>query len=308
MTIEELRSYKQIRTPDYAALANYVNRAKGDKRTMAQFAEDTGIGASTLSRIANMKIQKPLAIEVLFTIYENRADPQDDRLGILLARANGLVSPERIGAMNERHSRYGRQYEEENRELMMKNGIIAGVAAAGIPIIKVENSTMLTRRQLDVPLTYHGPVYNFRMLIGPTVSGIDTWDFYTYSGLVFGQDDPYPRNPEFMCRDAFRRIQHHLLRDAWEPESLRNRKISIAFLDEEVFNLFVEAIRPAKVHNEFSALLLNRHTFSVIDEVWFPGQYTGLSNVSIFQMPAPIDSDDDTDYEDYEPENMEDNE
>ena len=48
MTIEELQSFQQVRTPDVAALANYVNYAKGPNRTMAQFAADTEISASTL--------------------------------------------------------------------------------------------------------------------------------------------------------------------------------------------------------------------------------------------------------------------
>ena len=80
MTIEEIRGYQQLRTPDYAALANCVNRAKGPNRTMAQFAEDTGISASTLSRIVNMNIKKPMAIDLIIKIFEKRADQEDEYL------------------------------------------------------------------------------------------------------------------------------------------------------------------------------------------------------------------------------------
>ncbi len=50
-TVEEIKEFEQVRTPDYALLANLVLRAKGPERAMAQFAIDTEIGASTLSRI-----------------------------------------------------------------------------------------------------------------------------------------------------------------------------------------------------------------------------------------------------------------
>ena len=93
MTIEEIRGYQQLRTPDYAALANCVNRAKGPNRTMAQFAEDTGVSASTLSRIVNMNIKKPLSVDLIIKIFEKRAAQEDEFLLESMARANGLLSP-----------------------------------------------------------------------------------------------------------------------------------------------------------------------------------------------------------------------
>ena len=90
MTVEEIRSYKQIRTPDYARLASLVSQAKGPDRTMAQFAETTGIGASTLSRLVNLNIKKPLSMETIIKIYEGRANAEDEYLLEALARANGM--------------------------------------------------------------------------------------------------------------------------------------------------------------------------------------------------------------------------
>ena len=49
----------QIYAPDKQKLAELVIKAKGNKRTMAQFAIDTGISAPTLSRISNGKISNP---------------------------------------------------------------------------------------------------------------------------------------------------------------------------------------------------------------------------------------------------------
>ena len=73
MAEERDTEYVQVRTPDIMRISEYVIKAKGINRTMAQFAEDCGIGASTLSRIANGKISKPLSEDTVKAIYEHRA-------------------------------------------------------------------------------------------------------------------------------------------------------------------------------------------------------------------------------------------
>ena len=46
MAEERDTEYVQVRTPDIMRISEYVIKAKGINRTMAQFAEDCGIGAS----------------------------------------------------------------------------------------------------------------------------------------------------------------------------------------------------------------------------------------------------------------------
>ena len=57
--------YVQVRTPDKIDIAHLVNIAKGPDRTMAQFADECQISASTLSRIVNGKTTKPLAYDTI---------------------------------------------------------------------------------------------------------------------------------------------------------------------------------------------------------------------------------------------------
>lgn len=84
--------YVLARTPDLLRLGELVTRAKGPSRTMAQFAEDCGIGASTLSRIANGKITKAVSLENLQAIYDHR-DESVELPFETFARADGYVSP-----------------------------------------------------------------------------------------------------------------------------------------------------------------------------------------------------------------------
>ena len=51
--------------PDMAQLAELINKAKGELRTMAQLAEESGTSASTLSRKVNQKAERPIPFELL---------------------------------------------------------------------------------------------------------------------------------------------------------------------------------------------------------------------------------------------------
>ena len=131
MTVDEIRNYKQIRTPDYSLLASLVSQAKGSERTMAQFSEATGIGASTLSRLVNHNIKKPLSLDVIIRIYENRADEEDHSLLDSLARAMVFIQQTTHSVLKTMILWLARRNAHMNREYQMKNALIAGVAAAG---------------------------------------------------------------------------------------------------------------------------------------------------------------------------------
>ena len=94
MENEKKVEYIQVRTPDIMKIGEYVVKAKGANRTMAQFAEECGIGASTLSRIANGKIRKPLTEEVIRSIYEHRDEESNITLNAFM-RLNGFMEKER---------------------------------------------------------------------------------------------------------------------------------------------------------------------------------------------------------------------
>ena len=101
---------------------------------MAQFAEDTGIGASTLSRIANMKIQKPLSVDVLISIYENRAEQEDTYLLDALARANGLASPDYVEKVNAQYRGVANRNEEISRARHSKVSVCLFVVSVSLRI------------------------------------------------------------------------------------------------------------------------------------------------------------------------------
>lgn len=288
-TIEEIREYEQVRTPDYALLANLVIRAKGPERAMSQFAEDTQIGASTLSRIINMNIKKPLSIENIIKIFEARAREEDTLLLDSLARANGLFPKDYAERIKSHDDFAARRNEQMNRERLIKNTIIAGVAAAGFPVREVANSPrVFAQKQTALYPTRMGDfVINLRD--ENNLSNINDWAFYVFSQVMKKDDPDYRKRPViFHARRIMERISNWFLLDSWQPQILKGLKMSFVFADEEIFDEFREMLGQANVNNEMTLILVDSEEMRVIKEVWIPGNYEQLTNISIFDMPAPF--------------------
>ena len=303
ITIEIFRNeYEQLRTPDFSAIASYVNRAKGQDRSMAQFAEDTGIGASTLSRIVNGKNTKPLTKEIIIKIYECRANPEDEYLLESLARANGMHDRKFVErARDDDFTR--RRNNEINRDLMMKNAIVASVAACGFPIERVINSPLLCPNALD-QLPAYFPRRKGDYVIEFSDAASDkinkSWTFFNFPTLIDETPNERRYAPSYYARRIFERISAWLMIDAWTPEMLAGEKFSFAFIDEEIFYAFIQAFKDAKLNTEMTALLVDPINFKVIKEVWLSGNYTPLTNISVFEVPMPhSDEDDDDEYHGY---------
>lgn len=288
MTVEEIRTYKQIRTPDFSLLANLVSKAKGSDRTMAQFAEATGIGASTLSRLVNHNIKKPLALDVIIKIYECRADEEDTYLLDSLARANGFYPVDYAQRVKDHDSMAAKRNAHLNREHQMKNALIAGVAAAGCNISVID----MPRLKIDnLPTIFPSHLGDFILKLSADTMVCKTrnWSFTIFTQLV---EETEPRfNAKYYARRAFQSCSELLLLDAWKPEALQDYKISFAFIDKAILGEFWNAVSIAKVHTEMSLILIDAVSYRVLDEIWLPGDYNPMTNISIFSVPAPINED-----------------
>lgn len=289
MTIEELKSYIHVHTPNTAALAECVNRAKGYNRTMAEFASATGITPSKLSRIVNRIITKPLSIDVIAAIYENRASTEDERLLDDLAKANGLVSPDYAEKADKRNCVLLRPNDHHKRMALMHNAILAGVAASGITILANDEDENIVERETSQ--SYFGCFCNLLIKISKNTTTAQTWRFCFNATLL----DEVPIHPRKHSLAVFmQRISPLLLRDAWMPQTLTGSKTSFVFIDKSLFDAFIEAMQPARVNNEFSVLLLDPNSaYGVVKEVWIPGQCAQLSENSIFESSTIFAYEDD---------------
>lgn len=286
MTVDEIRNYKQIRTPDYSLLASLVSQAKGSERTMAQFSEATGIGASTLSRLVNHNIKKPLSLDVIIRIYENRADEEDHSLLDSLARANGFYPADYAQRVKNHDSMAARRNAHMNREYQMKNALIAGVAAAGCSISVVERPSLRESNLPPICTPYIGD-FLLKLSADTTLSTTRNWSFITYTQLVEETERPF--NAKYYARRAVQSCSQIFLLDAWKPEILNGYKISFAFVDKDIMGEFWNAVSIAQVHTEMSLILIDSTNYRVLDEIWIPGDYNLMTNISVFRVPAPVE-------------------
>lgn len=299
VTIDTFRNeYEQIRTPDFAVIASLVNRAKGQARSMAQFAEDTKIGPSTLSRIVNGKSTKPLSKDVIIKIYENRSEMDDVLLLDSLARANGMFPKDFAERVKVSDRFAAKRNEEISRERMMKNSLIAGVAACGIPVSQVVNTPLYRASVVPAYFPRKRGDFVLELAENPDSNIRRTWTFFLFPHIHDEADDERHLSVRQIVRSIFDRINGWFVLDAWGSPALMGDKFSFAFVDEDIFREFIDALQDAKLHTEMTALLMDTQTFAVAKEVWLPGEYEQWTNISIFEMPAPVMNDDNDEFYD----------
>lgn len=260
------KKYMQVKMPDVMALAEMVIKAKGRMRTMAQLSEACGVNTSTLSRIANGKISRPLTIEVLQSIYDNRDTDADFSFERLL-RANGMISEDNVERRKTLEDRLleldDKKRHGENCKRQAKNVIINALLARGILVRKIPAS--FERHRTEAPYGISLP-YDFTVYIEDAMPQlwyfkvIDTMD--TLEGI----------------NRAFRILSAFFLLDSWEPGFFDNTKTTFVFNDEVVFGSVVQQYRDAPIKTTMSAILIDIKTEKIIDEKPISGK-VGIPSV-----------------------------
>lgn len=83
-------NYVRVCPPNKERLAELTLKAKGEKRSLNEFASACGVSASTLSRVINQKTTKPNSDDLIAAIAEN-ADPDSGVTLQDLIEAHGLA-------------------------------------------------------------------------------------------------------------------------------------------------------------------------------------------------------------------------
>ena len=120
--------------------------------------------------------------------------------------------------------------------------------------------------------------------------------FYLYP-YIYTDEDRARRPLRMMFDQYIRRATTWFLLDAWEPEEVKGMKVSFAFVDKQLFDLFKDYVQNANLHNEMTLILMDQDDFRVISEVWIPGDYKPMTNISVFDAPMPGSNDDSDDYD-----------
>jgi len=263
-------TYKQVLTPDFHRITEIVLSAKGVERNMVQFSEACGINASTLSRLVNGKLKRPLSIDMIDAIIGSKCAACEFSTDDLL-QANGMVDE----ATYERRYRNERPYQKMRHQFerltAMRTILLSELYGRGVGFRKSNHSEITEGSVLnEIALMKSGTVLRmleskneaFWCLILNTLSydELET-NSVTDGGLSFGS----------FRRRMLAYFATLLLTDAWQPETMSDIKCSFVFCDTKVYDAFRDIFQNAKISSNLTTILLDLEAGKVIREEPVPG-------------------------------------
>ena len=269
--MEVINKYVQFSEPNKAALANLLERCKGSERTMAQFAEECSISPSTLSRILNRNITKPLSEDMLKSIYKHRVNgckvEMDD-----LYQANGMFNNEDRNWITSEIENRRMGDEKKNlvqqtliTELLKRGYAVKADFSWGKGHAEIKDSRTDKERG-DISISYSLGV------ILPELQDLSEWVFQIYAGPVQVPSHvtykPVVPNAKATIRRMMQWRSDIFLIDAWQPERLNGMKYSWVFTDSDLYDAFREYTKIARLNNAMSTILIDLNAQVVLKEEW----------------------------------------
>ena len=292
--------YIVIGAPQLDSLAKLLVEAKGEDRTMGDFARDCGIEPSTFSRIQNRKIKRALKRDVIDAIYTHSK-------GFLsydsLMRANGMLNKSRLEGKSSEEQADRIQFANESNTYRNELAAIGNIVREEIS--KRQNN-YAEREYNENTCRMFGCEY--------VESRYGTLEFFFKKLYCFDE----PMNPRFMYLSIvdtlsylespsslenfanlpdnkfLKRFMGQIYRpsdnelffiDTWSPEALKDIRICFAVTDRRIFEkarkVFGDTVT---VNNEFSIILVDLDQREIVSEYKIPTK-SGEHKESIFDMP-----------------------
>lgn len=279
----------QYFTPDWNRIQKIILSFKGN-RTMAQYADACGsISASTMSRIITGKATRPLTMDMMILLYNNR-DKNTEYSFEDLINANGMIDEEthkRLTAQSPNMS----VSESRSRETMMRGVILRELVERGV-IIKVQHASMTYRERIEKESAGDIVLRPDLTLTLLESKENNTWNLDFITSIADGGSAL--RRARSIARWQFEKKAIYLIADAWAADKYKDTKTSFVFLDENIYNAFRSYFRNNGLHNTMSVILIDPESEKVVkEEILNLGQ--GNEQTSLFELPL---IDDDSDYYD----------
>lgn len=232
--------YVHAYIPDKAQIALLLQRCKGN-HSMAELAKECDVSASTLSRILNGKISKPMDIDLIKKIAYHSAANDPEKMFQNLAKANGWIPKE---IYEERNNSYLSEsiFRGKEDHTAMRNTIMTGLLERGFPvkIVGIQHQAIKT----DLPiLTLSSMTVETDIGNGPFL-----WSF------MYIMDSFFESTGGNETEKVLMRMSGWFLEDSWEPEKLKGRRTSFVFKHGTLGIMIDERLWPVKFNNDFSIL------------------------------------------------------
>ena len=291
-----ISSYKVAFAPDKDKLAEYLVKAKGNDRTMQQFAAACGKNPANFSRILNKKITKSLPADLMLKIYENSAD-SELKLDELM-KANGMVSEKAYENRSFEQSAFAKRREERNNRLKKIINILADALYARNQMIRVidrDNDEMYELRS-KYRFKNMGIYADYFIRIANQNPGL--WSVTVFGDRIDERDENRFRkckekgeSIEWFYRTMFVEFLMHYERqfliDAWAPDLMPSliEEVKFVFIitDRRVYDALVEGLKGIKVNSYMTFMLLDMENDQFVEETQLERR-NGVVNESVMDI------------------------
>ena len=279
--VQKLR-YNRSRLPDKEKLSELLLKGKGEGRSMAEYAIACDSSPATFSRILRKSIQRPLSEELIRKIVDNAAEHclnMDDLMqanGMLVLRAvrrpkeNKVVS--RQGASNMlpliRSIVHDELYQHDLIPMFMpalplQNEEFFPASRFGLGLETLaEESIVLHMHRVDPP---------FWMLV-PDMG--ETQDVQEASSAKDKNGAKDAAEQTGLLKGVMKQIGPFFLKDHWEPDTLKNLKVTFVFTKRERYEVVRKALTDGqvKVNGCFSLVLMSTSDKCIVDHYFLPSE------------------------------------
>ena len=274
----------QLTEMDPQALAAMLVEAKGPSRSMAEYAKACGVNASTLSRILNEKITRPISVEMLKKLFENR-DPSAAFTLEQFASANGMVTAEARDNALER-SRKSSERISNNYQHIRKI-ITNDLFDRGITMRRISEPSDEGRDNLGSILFDKHDHASIAIEVDYEERTF-RWDFNIVP-LIFSRQLS-DEDAILYVHQIITNFAELFLRDAWEPNENAGKQYSVVVANRKIYEYLIKGLLNIRLHHTFTAVLVDAREDKVVEETQL-GLAEGGKFISLFALsPASPDA------------------
>lgn len=249
--------------PDMAQLADLIIRAKGNERTMAEFADKVGTSASTLSRAINQKATRPISYDVLVKIAENALEGSGvDLDGLLFADGYRQKRARSVEGGNE-------IWDKSIRRDAITKLIQEAIFESGAQVALVRRYTAEEPELDQYCFDYGFPTYGEMIIKTDFFEGLNYWVVNPCSYVSEKEDgtDAVDRISLIL-----KRVSDLLMIDRWRPEQISNVRFTFAIADEVIYYQLLRAFKSlhAQFNNCFTVMLVDLIQKEIVEETILP--------------------------------------
>lgn len=261
-------NYIRAEEPNYEVLAELILRAKGEKRSLTEFAKQCGVNASTLSRIVNQKNTGPCADSIIKQVAEN-ADPDSGVTLEQLLAAHGLAEVQVQGTPIT-----GVEYASPSDIVIRLDEMCKGQEGGSADFLH-QTAAYLRGEQFErdaqeiiaAELLRKG--YTVKLVSNPRQY---RYDFCIETDALTDQDiDRWHFEVKIIGGPGSMRFLDHLFRDLYFDSIYDKREmVSLVIADPNGFQDLQRQFMDKEIHDAVSIILIDRINRRVADEFLIP--------------------------------------